>query len=47
MGYSFIGRGNWITRRKLPTCRKSLTNFIIQWRICRDFQNGHNFFYWY
>jgi len=25
---SFIGGGNWSTRRKQPTCRKSLTNFI-------------------
>jgi len=25
---SFIGEGNWRTLRKLPTCRKSLTNFI-------------------
>jgi hypothetical protein len=25
---SFIGGGNQSTRRKLPTCRKSLTNFI-------------------
>jgi len=25
---SFIGGGNWRTRRKPPTCRKSLTNFI-------------------
>jgi hypothetical protein len=25
---SFIGGGNRNTRRKLPTCRKSLTNFI-------------------
>jgi hypothetical protein len=25
---SFIGGGNWSTRRKPPTCRKSLTNFI-------------------
>jgi hypothetical protein len=25
---SFIGGGNWSTRRKAPTCRKSLTNFI-------------------
>jgi hypothetical protein len=25
---SFIGGRNRITRRKLPTCRKSLTNFI-------------------
>ena len=23
---SFIGGGNWSTRRKPPTCRKSLTN---------------------
>ena len=26
---SFIGGGNWSTQRKLPMCRKSLTNFII------------------
>ena len=26
---SFIGDGNWGTQRKPPTCRKSLTNFII------------------
>ena len=25
---SFIGGGNWSARRKPPTCRKSLTNFI-------------------
>jgi hypothetical protein len=25
---SFIGGGNWSTRWKPPTCRKSLTNFI-------------------
>jgi len=25
---SFIGGGNWSTRRKQPTCRKSLTNVI-------------------
>jgi hypothetical protein len=25
---SFIGEGNWSTRKKPPTCRKSLTNFI-------------------
>jgi hypothetical protein len=25
---SFIGGGNWSTRRKSPTCHKSLTNFI-------------------
>ena len=25
---SFIGRGNRITRRKLPTCLNSMTNFI-------------------
>ena len=25
---SFIGRGKRMTRRKPPTCRKSLTNFI-------------------
>ena len=24
----FIGGGNWRTRRKLPTCRKSLKHFI-------------------
>jgi hypothetical protein len=29
MAVSFIGRGNWSTRRKPPTCRKPLTNFII------------------
>jgi len=28
MAVSFIGGGNWSTRRKSPTCRKSLTNFI-------------------
>jgi len=27
-GVSFIGRGNRSTRRKPPTCRKSLTNCI-------------------
>jgi hypothetical protein len=27
-GVSFIGGGNWSTRRKPPTCCKSLTNFI-------------------
>ena len=26
--FSFIGGGNWWTRKKPPTCRKSLTNFI-------------------
>jgi len=26
---SFIGGGNRSTRRKPPTCHKSLTNFII------------------
>ena len=26
---NFIGGGYWSTRRKPPTCRKSLTNFII------------------
>jgi len=26
---SFIGGGNWRTRRKSPTCYKSMTNFII------------------
>jgi hypothetical protein len=25
---SFIGGENWNARRKSPTCRKSLTNFI-------------------
>jgi hypothetical protein len=24
--FSYIGGGNWSTRRKPPTCRKSLTN---------------------
>ena len=24
----YFGGGNWSTRRKPPTCRKSLTNFI-------------------
>jgi len=28
MAVSFIGGGNRSTRRKLPTYRKSLTNFI-------------------
>ena len=28
-GGSFIGGGNRSTQRKLVTCRKSLTNFII------------------
>ena len=28
MAVSFIGGGNRSTRRKSPTCRKSLTNFI-------------------
>jgi hypothetical protein len=28
LGVSFIGGGNRSTRRKSPTCRKSLTNFI-------------------
>ena len=27
---SFIGGGNWSTRRKPPTCRKSRTNLITQ-----------------
>jgi hypothetical protein len=39
----FIGGGNWRTRRKPPTCRKSLTN-IITWcctpRLDRD-SNSH------
>ena len=26
--FSFIDGGNWSTKRKQPTCRKSLTNFI-------------------
>jgi hypothetical protein len=26
----FIGGGNWSTRRKPPTYRKSMTNFITQ-----------------
>ena len=26
--FSFIGRGNWSTRRKPQNCRKSLSNFI-------------------
>jgi hypothetical protein len=26
---SFIGGGNWNARRKLLTCRKSLTNFRV------------------
>jgi len=25
---NFIGGGNWSTRRKPPTCRNSLTNYI-------------------
>jgi len=29
-GVSFIGGGNRNTRRKPPTCGKSLTNFITQ-----------------
>jgi len=28
MAVSFIGGGNWSTRRKSPTCLKSLTNLI-------------------
>jgi hypothetical protein len=24
----FIGGGNWSTKRKIQTCRESLTNFI-------------------
>jgi hypothetical protein len=28
MAVRFIGGGNWSTRRKPWTCRKSLTNFI-------------------
>ena len=28
MAVSFIGGGNWSTRRKPPTCCRSLTNFI-------------------
>jgi len=28
LAVSFIGGGNRSTRRKPPTCRKSLTNFI-------------------
>ena len=30
MKVSFIGGGNWSTRRKPQTCRKSLTNCITQ-----------------
>jgi hypothetical protein len=30
---SFIGGGNQTSRRKPPTCRKSLTNFITSWYI--------------
>jgi hypothetical protein len=30
VGVSFIGRGNWRTRRKPPTCRKSLINVITK-----------------
>jgi len=30
MAVSFIGREKWSTRRKQPTCCKSLTNFITQ-----------------
>ena len=28
MAVNFIGGGNWSTRRKPLSCRKSLTNFI-------------------
>ena len=33
MAVSFIGGGNRSTRRKPPTCRKSLTNFITYSRL--------------
>jgi hypothetical protein len=28
MVVGFIGGGNWSTKRKIQTCRESLTNFI-------------------
>jgi len=28
---SFIGRGNWSTKRKPATCRKKLVNFTSTW----------------
>ena len=33
MEVSFISGGNWSTRRKPPTCRKSLTNFTVEWEV--------------
>ena len=30
---SFIGRGNWGTQRKPPTCRKSLNNFNLSHNV--------------
>jgi len=34
---SFIGGGNRTTRRKPPTCRKPLTNFIIYIVVLKKF----------
>jgi len=31
--FSFIGGGSRSTRRKPPTCHKSLTNFITWWHL--------------
>jgi hypothetical protein len=33
INFSFIGGGNQIKQRKPPTCRKSLTNFILYYCI--------------
>jgi len=41
MVVSFIGGGNQSTRRKPPTCRKSLTNFITECidQICGEMES--------
>ena len=37
MAVSFIGGGNWNTRRKPPTCRKSLINWeFLDWYCLLD-----------
>ena len=38
MAVSFIGGGNRSTRRKPPTCRKSLANFIL--KCCIDYTSS-------
>ena len=30
---SFVSGGNWSTRGKTPTCRKSLINFTVEWDV--------------